>query len=662
MNRAGAALAANRSPPPPEPKKGSCLSEIQRLQRDRQERRRLMEQARQERAAEEQRNRDMGTPGDVDFQRMIRNYREREAPAEQAHINPGEMKICICVRKRPISSKEIKRNDYDSVTCLNPLVIVHDCKMKVDGISKYLDNCSFEFDHTFHEDDNTEDIYTFAVQPLIDFVLRGGRGTVFAYGQTGSGKTYTMQGIQSFAAEDLFAALAEFEAQSGQEAYVYVSYFEIYGGRCQDLLNSRQRLNVREDGNGEVVVSDLMELQAESAQALQNIIETGNRNRTTHATESNDESSRSHAICQIALRTMGPGGTEGLLGRLSLIDLAGSERGADTKSHNRQRRLEGAEINKSLLALKECIRALDSNSSHVPYRASKLTLVLKDSFTNRLSRTVMIAAVSPAASSADHTINTLRYADRIKERVVGGQAARNAALAQQQQQDGGPLPGPPAVAPPRAPPQVAAGVGGGGGYDDGSHKGYRGANGGSAPAARMQHNDSEAKLARAQQPVAAQAKGAGYAPRNAAPPPEYDDYDDDLALQDEEAPDEEDEVVQAFHRTVQDLFDEEEDLLNLHMTVIQENAELLTDEGRLLQQMQGDDQDIDGYASRLDSILRRKQELIDILRSKLNDFRKSLQREEVYSQQIAQRQQQHQQQQQQHRGPSSVLPRNSKNS
>ena len=74
------------------------------------------------------------------------------------------------------------------------------------------------------------------------------------------------------------------------------------------------------------------------------------------------------------------------------------------------------------------MRALDSNSSHVPYRASKLTLVLKDSFTNKRSRTVMIAAVSPAASSADHTINTLRYADRIKERVVGGQAAKNAAL------------------------------------------------------------------------------------------------------------------------------------------------------------------------------------------------------------------------------------------
>lgn len=114
--------------------------------------------------------------------------------------------------------------------------------------------------------------------------------------------------------------------------------------------------------------------------------------------------------------------TDGKLrGKLSLVDLAGSERGADTKSHNRQRRTESSEINTSLLALKECIRALDSSrgsAKHVPYRASKLTLILKDCFTSSLARTTMIATVSPGASSADHTINTLRYADRIKEKKV----------------------------------------------------------------------------------------------------------------------------------------------------------------------------------------------------------------------------------------------------
>ena len=103
-----------------------------------------------------------------------------------------------------------------------------------------------------------------------------------------------------------------------------------------------------------------------------------------------------------------------------LLPKAGSERGTDTKSHNRQRRTESSEINTSLLALKECIRALDGKLGHVPYRASKLTLILKDCFTSSLARTTMIATVSPGASSADHTLNTLRYADRIKEKKVGG--------------------------------------------------------------------------------------------------------------------------------------------------------------------------------------------------------------------------------------------------
>lgn len=145
-----------------------------------------------------------------------------------------------------------------------------------------------------------------------------------------------------------------------------------------------------------------------------------NRTRTTHATEANDTSSRSHAICQIILRDKATGK---LRGKLSLVDLAGSERGNDTKSHSTQRRTESAEINTSLLALKECVRALDNNKSgsnkHVPYRASKLTLILKDCFTSALAKTTMIATVSPGASSADHTLNTLRYADRIKEQKVG---------------------------------------------------------------------------------------------------------------------------------------------------------------------------------------------------------------------------------------------------
>ena len=647
---------------PAAPAKKSCLSEIQRLQKERDERRRAMEQFKVDKAAEEQRNKESGISGDVDFIRMISQFREKSAPVEMMHVPSVDSKICICVRKRPISVKEVNRNDNDSITCSNPLIIVHDCKLKVDGISKYLDNTSFEFDHTFHEDNSTDNIYDCAVQSLVDFVVGGGRATVFAYGQTGSGKTFTMQGIQSYVADDLFALLQHHQEENGTQLDVFVSYFEIYGGRCQDLLNSRQRLNVREDGAGEVVVSDLMELQADSVDALHNIIETGNRNRTTHATESNEESSRSHAICQIALKKR-----DHLVGRFSLIDLAGSERGADTKSHNRQRRMEGAEINKSLLALKECIRALDNSSSHVPYRASKLTLVLKDSFTNKKSRTVMIVNVSPAASSADHTLNTLRYADRIKERAVGGQAAAGGAVAQQptapvvggkagahrrnSSDDSGfedAKRGAPARASPLPPPvtqgsasgkdrnvrnkeiskalaeNIAAPKGSGGGReaDAKGRPQYK-----SPSPSNIYSNDTGNARNKAVGGVAAAGGKNGRAIE--------DDFGDEDDLEDARYnanDDLLDDENSAFHRTVQDVFEEEEDLLNLHMSVIQENAELLTEEGRLLQQIQGENNDIDAYAARLDAILQRKQELISVLRKKLEHFRGSLQREERESQ------------------------------
>mgnify|MGYP001397104179 CR=1 FL=1 len=108
----------------------------------------------------------------------------------------------------------------------------------------------------------------------VGFVLKGGRATVFAYGQTGSGKTYTMIGIQAAVAHDLFQLIESEEVPTvGYE--VFLSFYEIYGGRCQDLLNNRNRLNIREDGNGEVVISELVEIQASCVQDMLNIIELG---------------------------------------------------------------------------------------------------------------------------------------------------------------------------------------------------------------------------------------------------------------------------------------------------------------------------------------------------------------------------------------------------
>lgn len=275
------------------------------------------------------------------------------------------------------------------------------------------------------------------------------------------------------------------------------------------------------------------------------------RFRTTHSTEANDTSSRSHAICQIMLRERSSGK---LRGKLSLVDLAGSERGNDTKSHNSQRRNESAEINTSLLSLKECIRALGANkggTKHVPYRASKLTLLLKDCFTSSQAKTSMIATVSPGASSADHTLNTLRYADRIKEQKVGTVDTKSAAKP------------------------ISS----------------------SSPPRRETPND---KTRRAEILPSALPKT---------------------------------EEVE-LRETVLAVLEQEEDVLNTHMANISESAQLLTEEGKMLQLLQRDsitEEALDDYASRLEEIIVRKTEMIEQLQGKITTFRECLVREEELS-------------------------------
>ncbi len=233
-----------------------------------------------ERAEEEQRNIAAGNPGDVDFIGLVQKWREEHSddalPLESGEEQP---KICIAVRKRPISDKERKRKDHDSVTCHHPVVWVHSAKLKVDGITKYLDHSSFCFDHAFNEERTTEDVYMHSTMPLVEFCCsgKGGRATVFAYGQTGSGKTYTMNGIESMVSEDIFSLLASNEGPTLDDTMVLVSFFEIYGGRIQDLLNKRQRLKVLEDGNGEVVVTGLREFEANDPQHLLDYIESAQK-------------------------------------------------------------------------------------------------------------------------------------------------------------------------------------------------------------------------------------------------------------------------------------------------------------------------------------------------------------------------------------------------
>lgn len=191
---------------------------------------------------------------------------------------------------------------------------------------------------------------------------------------------------------------------------ICASFYEIYCGKLYDLLNERALLHCRENAKQRVCIVGLHENEIHNVEEMMECISIGLNARTTGVTGANVDSSRSHAILSIALKM--PSGK--IYGKMSFIDLAGSERGADTIDQNKQTRMDGAEINKSLLALKECIRALDQDKKHTPFRGSKLTQVLKDSFMGNC-KTTMIANVSPGSSCCEHTLNTLRYADRVKE-------------------------------------------------------------------------------------------------------------------------------------------------------------------------------------------------------------------------------------------------------
>ena len=363
---------------------------------------------------------EMGKMMDIDYERMIRKKKAEIYQYEpNPHTSSESSKISVIIRKRPLSKKENSNGEIDCISCLNPKITIHECKIKIDGITKYLEDHEFYFDNTFSENESTEDVYNYTVAPMIDLVLNSGIVTCFAYGQTGSGKTFTMKGIQNLAIDSLFEESTKIK---GKEFVFYISFFEIYGGRLYDLLNNKNKLQVLDDKKGNVHIFGLEEILTETPDDMRLIIDRANSIRTTHNTVTNETSSRSHAICNITIKESG---SDEEYGKLSLVDLAGSERAQETQSNNRQRRAEGAEINKSLLALKECIRALDArktsgnNDIHVPFRASKLTHVLRDSFVSKSdkSKIIMISCVSPSYCSSNHSINTLRYSDRLKEQT-----------------------------------------------------------------------------------------------------------------------------------------------------------------------------------------------------------------------------------------------------
>ncbi|KHG01860.1 Kinesin-related 6 [Gossypium arboreum] len=292
------------------------------------------------------------------------------------------------VRKRPLNKKELAKNEEDIIETLSNSLVVHETKLKVD-LTEYMEKHEFVFDAVLNEEvSNDEPLPLKASRDILRLMHH----------------TYRNQGF-----------------------HLFVSFFEIYGGKLYDLLSDRKKLCMREDGKQQVCIVGLQEFRVSDVETIKELIEKGNATRSTGTTGANEESSRSHAILQLAIKRSVDGKESKpprVVGKLSFIDLAGSERGADTTDNDKQTRMEGAEINKSLLALKECIRALDNDQGHIPFRGSKLTEVLRDSFMGN-SRTVMISCISPSSGSCEHTLNTLRYADRVKSLSKGGNSKKD---------------------------------------------------------------------------------------------------------------------------------------------------------------------------------------------------------------------------------------------
>ncbi|XP_020039014.1 kinesin-like protein KIF2C isoform X2 [Castor canadensis] len=398
-------------------RKSCIVKEMEKMKNKREEKRAQNSEIRIKRAQEY----DNSFPN-WEFARMIKEYRTTLECHPLNMTDPiEEHRICVCVRKRPLNKQELAKKEIDVISVPSKcLLFVHEPKLKVD-LTKYLENQAFCFDFAFDETASNEVVYRFTARPLVQTIFEGGKATCFAYGQTGSGKTHTMggdlsgkaqnasKGIYAMASRDVFLLKNQSRYRNlGLE--VYVTFFEIYNGKLFDLLNKKAKLRVLEDSKQQVQVVGLQEHLVNSADDVIKMINVGSACRTSGQTFANSNSSRSHACFQILLRVKGR-----MYGKFSLVDLAGNERGADTSSADRQTRMEAAEINKSLLALKECIRALGQNKAHTPFRESKLTQVLRDSFIGENSRTCMIAMISPGISSCEYTLNTLRYADRVKE-------------------------------------------------------------------------------------------------------------------------------------------------------------------------------------------------------------------------------------------------------
>ncbi|CAD7082178.1 unnamed protein product [Hermetia illucens] len=344
-----------------------------------------------------------------------------------------ESKIRVVIRVRPNNRRELEQSQRTVVKVIDQETILFDpdededefffqgVKQNHRDITKRTNKkLNMEFDRIYSEEDNNETIFEECTKPLVTSVMNGYNCSVFVYGATGAGKTFTMlgsdysPGLTFLTMRELFNQINALRDE--RKFDIGISYLEVYNEQVMNLLTKTGPLKLCEDSHG-VVVSGLVLKPIFNAEELINLLTLGNKNRTQHPTDANAESSRSHAVFQVHIRMTEKKTGQKRTVKLSMIDLAGSERAASTKGIG-VRFKEGASINKSLLALGNCINKLADGSKHIPYRDSNLTRLLKDSLGGNC-QTVMIANVSPSSLTYEDTYNTLKYASRAKKiRIV----------------------------------------------------------------------------------------------------------------------------------------------------------------------------------------------------------------------------------------------------
>ncbi|KAF3439139.1 hypothetical protein FNV43_RR17414 [Rhamnella rubrinervis] len=346
-------------------------------------------------------------------------------PSIKAPVAKRATTLTVAVKCRPLFERERGRDIVRVID--NKEVLVLDPDLSKDYLER-LQNRTKEktycFDHAFGPDSTNLDVYMKSISSVISGIVQGLNATVFAYGSTGSGKTYTMVGTQDDPGLMVLSLHTIFNLikkdKSSDEFEVSCSYLEVYNEVIYDLLEkSSGHLELREDPQHGIVVAGLRCIKVHSADRILELLNLGNSRRKTESTEANETSSRSHAVLEITVKRKQRNKyrNQVMQGKLALVDLAGSERASETNSGGQKLR-DGANINRSLLALANCINALGKQQkkglAYVPYRNSKLTRILKDGLSGN-SQTVMVAAISPADSQYHHTVNTLKYADRAKE-------------------------------------------------------------------------------------------------------------------------------------------------------------------------------------------------------------------------------------------------------